>query len=171
MPNVFDAKISKALAVITKKPSVWNAVGIFIARYLIFILGAIAVSWIWQNFEPTDRLARIAEIFITTLLAWIITFAIEYVVNRPRPYNALGIKPLSLPAIETPSFPSAHATIAFAIAGLIFFYSSPLGIVLLIIAALVALSRVFVGVHYMTDVIAGAIIGFLVSWAVYFVAL
>ena len=58
-----------------------------------------------------------------------------------------------------PSFPSDHAAAAFAIAFAVLFVSRPLGAVFLLAAAIVALSRVFAGVHYPADVAAGALIG------------
>lgn len=171
MPNVLDKNIALAVAAATKKPSVWTAVGIFGARYLIFVLAAIAVGWIWTHVPAHARLAHIAEVGMTTLLSWIVTFALEYVINRARPYDTLRTTPLARPGIETPSFPSAHATIAFAIAGWVMFVSAPIGILLLAIAAMVSVSRVIIGVHYLTDILAGAFVGVAISFAVHFFTL
>ena len=63
-----------------------------------------------------------------------------------------------------PSFPSDHSTAAFAIAFAVFFLSRKVGIGFLVAATMVALSRVFVGLHYPSDVAAGALIGAGSAW-------
>ncbi len=71
-----------------------------------------------------------------------------------------------VPPSGDPSFPSDHVTGAFAIAFAVFFLSRRAGVVLLVLATLVALSRVFVGLHYPSDVGAGLLIGASAAWAV-----
>jgi membrane-associated phospholipid phosphatase len=58
-----------------------------------------------------------------------------------------------------PSFPSDHATGAFAIAVAVLLISWRVGLGFLLFAAAIAVSRVIVGVHYPSDVLAGAAIG------------
>lgn len=94
---------------------------------------------------------------------WIVTLLIAEIVHRKRPFRTEHKKPLIHLPVETPSFPSAHATIAFAFLPLFvgdvfqFFIAC-------VIAIAVALGRVAVGVHYLTDVIAGAFVGSIVGW-------
>ncbi len=171
MPNMFDKMIALAIAQATKKPSLWSSVSIFGARYLIFVLGAAAVGWVWRYISPTERLSRIFDLFVSVLFAWIITFSLQYVMNRARPYQTLDINPLTKPAIETSSFPSAHATIAFAFASWIALQDMMFGIVFMILAALVGFSRMMIGVHYATDVLAGALVGIIVSSFIFFYTL
>jgi undecaprenyl-diphosphatase len=80
--------------------------------------------------------------------------------HRPRPYqdHPLGILPLLSPSHD-PSFPSDHATAAFAIAFGILFVARRTGWLFLAWAALIGVSRVLAGMHYPTDVIAGAVVG------------
>lgn len=58
-----------------------------------------------------------------------------------------------------PSFPSDHATAAFAIAFAVFFFSRRLGALFLAAATAIGVSRVLLGLHYPSDVAAGAVIG------------
>jgi membrane-associated phospholipid phosphatase len=96
------------------------------------------------------------------LAAYALNTVLKTVVRRRRPQLA------KLPAlISTPtslSFPSAHASSSFAAARA---YSSLLPAVpLYIVAALMALSRVYLGVHYPSDIAAGGLLGMLVGgWA------
>ena len=62
-----------------------------------------------------------------------------------------------VPPSGDPSFPSDHATAAFAIAFAVFFLARRVGVGFLVAATLVALSRVFIGLHYPSDVVAGVL--------------
>jgi undecaprenyl-diphosphatase len=79
---------------------------------------------------------------------------------RERPYVE---HPRSLvlftPASHDASFPSDHATAAFAIAVAVFCFHRRIGAVFLVAAAAIAVSRVLLGMHYPTDVLAGALTG------------
>ena len=71
---------------------------------------------------------------------------------------------VSLPA--TSSFPSGHSTVAFACATVLALAVPRLRWPLVALAALIAVSRVYVGVHYPLDVLAGAALGVLIGLAV-----
>jgi undecaprenyl-diphosphatase len=83
-----------------------------------------------------------------------------HLVDRPRPFVADPgrIHALVKHAADS-GFPSDHATAAFAIATMLFLFNRRAGAIALIAAALLAITRVAVGVHYPTDVLAGAILG------------
>ena len=74
---------------------------------------------------------------------------------------------LELP--EGTSFPSGHAFSSFLCATLLFLYNKKLGYLTFPLAFLIALSRVYLCVHYPTDVLAGALIGVLFSINVYYI--
>jgi undecaprenyl-diphosphatase len=80
-------------------------------------------------------------------------------VHRRRPCEE---KPHPLFDVRPPdrfSFPSGHAMNAFALAGLLTLQYPFLGPVLGLVAASIAVSRVVMGLHYMSDVVAGALLG------------
>jgi membrane-associated phospholipid phosphatase len=76
----------------------------------------------------------------------------------PRPS---GVR-LLVAGSKSASFPSSHAWNSFTAATIVsHFYSRPVGVFFLALAALVAFSRIYVGLHYPIDVLAGALLGLL----------
>src|SRR3954454_19188097 len=81
------------------------------------------------------------------------------VVARPRPFVADHHIHLFLAHAPDPGFPSDHATAAFAIAAVLMARLGRRAIPVLIAAAVLAAARVLVGIHYPSDVLAGAVLG------------
>ena len=83
---------------------------------------------------------------------------IKDLVHRPRPFQAHRvIHPLY--AVHSSSFPSGHAATAFAGAVIVSYLAPRAAPFFLTLATAIAFSRIYVGVHYPADVIAGAAIG------------
>ncbi len=92
--------------------------------------------------------------------AALLTDLVKALAERPRPAgDVLVVVPGSY------SFPSGHAATAFAAATVVALLHPRLRWPALGLAALVALSRVYLGVHYPLDVLAGALLGAVVGWA------
>jgi undecaprenyl-diphosphatase len=109
------------------------------------------------------------DMVLCTAVPWLLTEGlVKNLVCRPRPYLALeGLVPIVAP-LRSYSFPSGHACAAFAAAtALALAFRGRGGGFAFLPAALIAVSRVYVGVHYPTDVLAGAAIGALLAWAVF----
>ena len=86
---------------------------------------------------------------------------------RERPFTAHpGSTLLLVHKSLDPSFPSDHATAAFAIAFAVLFFSLRAGLLFLLVASTIGFSRVLLGVHYPGDVLAGAGIGLACAAAV-----
>jgi len=85
---------------------------------------------------------------------------------RVRPCWAMeGVRLLVVQG-NTASFPSSHAANAFAFATVVLYYYKRAGAALLAVALAVGYSRVYVGVHYPSDVVAGALWGVFVATTV-----
>ncbi|MEU8209158.1 phosphatase PAP2 family protein [Micromonospora sp. NPDC049044] len=133
---------------------------------VILLLGALLVlaALTRRSGGPHDRaLALVAP--LPALLAYAGSEWLKTVVDEDRPCRTVGraIIAGTCPPPGDFSFPSNHATIAGALAVTTLLLSRRLGLVALPLAALAAFSRVFVGVHYPHDVIAGVLLGALVA--------
>ena len=107
----------------------------------------------------------------SALLALAVAHIIADIWARPRPYDAHPGAHLFIAPSGDPSFPSDHATAAFAIAAALFLRHRRAGWIALAMATLVSVARVAVGTHYPADVAAGAVIGTvaaLVLWHPFF---
>ena len=105
---------------------------------------------------------------IAVLLALLAEWAIcdgllKNLVARPRPYTLYPDITLYVPKLHSYSFPSGHSASSFVAAVALFqFYRRP-GIAAITFAALIAFSRVYLFMHWVTDVLAGALLGTLVA--------
>jgi len=136
---------------------------IFFAKLapLIFPLTMIALWLTWQRQQQLG--AFLAG--VSTLIALGIAQTIAFLYPRPRPYINHTAH-LLIRRSQDPSFPSDHAVFTFAIAAMIWRYNRKVGSILLGLATLVSFARVYVGTHYPTDVVGGAVLGIIVSIAV-----
>jgi len=89
---------------------------------------------------------------------------LKNLIARPRPYWVLPELELIVKPLSSYSFPSGHSFSGFAAATAITLaFGKKLGIPAYILAALIALSRIYVGIHFPSDVLAGAVLGVLVA--------
>ena len=132
------------------------------AGALWIVLSALMLCW-----RPTRKAGLLA--LLAMLLGLVCTnLTIKPLVERPRPWLDLPILPLV--AEDDPhSFPSGHTCAAFA-AAMIWVRTLPWRwgrIAAAALAVCMGLSRLYAGVHYPSDVLAGALVGSLCAWAVW----
>lgn len=130
---------------------------IFIALIAVWFL----VGWI--RGLPRDRQGALTAL-IGAGMALLVNQIILHLWARPRPFVAHPeTVHLLLRHATDPSFPSDHASPAFAIAGVLVLFHRRLGVLALLVAAFMCYARVYVGDHYPGDVAAGAVIGIVVA--------
>jgi undecaprenyl-diphosphatase len=146
---------------------------VYVGAELVIYLFPLVLFLMWERPEAASKKhgtqkAVVLAVF-TLVLSLAIKSAIEFLIIRDRPFvTHPDLSVLSLHVDASNSFPSGHTLTAFAIASSIWFSGfRKLGGTLLVLATIVGVSRVFSGVHYPSDVLAGAAIAILVAWVLH----
>lgn len=124
---------------------------VFFAQYLIFIMVIGVLFFIFRN-NGKDFYQKLIIIFGGAVLAWIISQGINILYPVARPFLVFPEAHLLFTHGEYDSFPSGHATLAFALAFGFFYYNKPLAWFFLVGAFLIGVSRVIAGVHWPLDI-------------------
>lgn len=115
----------------------------------------VALQWWFGGRARAQRRHTVVSAGLAFLLGLLINQIILLFVHRMRPYDA-GLTSLLIPSTTDPSFPSDHATASFAIA--VTFLLKGMrrtGLWLTLAAVVICFSRIYVGTHYLSDVLGG----------------
>lgn len=129
---------------------------------VVFGLALIIMYFFYKN-DKKEMLYILLSLFASS---FIINILLKPIFSRQRPF--LKYESV-IPLIKRPkdmSFPSGHTSIAFTFATAVFYSNPKFGLISYIYAFLVGFSRIYIQVHYPTDVIVGGIVGSLSSVAV-----
>ena len=118
----------------------------------------ITIVFMWE----TKRREYISPLWLSFISATVISFLLKAIIARPRPFFAEGIPLVSALGY---SFPSAHVAVVFSVLPIINKEFPRFKWYWLIFSVVVALSRVYLQVHYLSDVIAGALLGYGIGYA------
>ena len=141
-------------------------------KFLLLILIAVILYAHITRRETLKKVAIIA--FAALLFSDAIAFFLKHVVHEPRPFMTLDNARLLIAEDDLNSFPSGHVTSTVAVVTALVLNMGELSkkhhliidAFLIIFAVLIAFSRMYVGVHYPGDILAGAVIGLIGAFAV-----
>jgi undecaprenyl-diphosphatase len=164
-----DLQIFQQLHSLAGQSSLGDAVIIFCAKPLIFIVGGALLIYL-IIYKKWGRAVLVgASVF---LARGVVVEIIRYFYYRPRPFVALHFTPLieATKVLDTfnheGSFPSGHAAIGFAMVASVYFFNKKVAAWMGFVIIFVVLARVISGVHYPSDILVGALVGFLSAFVV-----
>lgn len=131
-------------------------------------LGDGGILWILCSafllfFPKTRRVGAVMAISLV-LEALCCNMILKPLFARERPYNVNTAVQLLIPPPSDYSFPSGHTGAAFAIASSLFLAKNRLWIPAFVLAVLIGFTRLYLYVHYPSDVLAGILLGILSAW-------
>jgi undecaprenyl-diphosphatase len=156
-----DLALFNLIRTFVGKSSIVDWVGVLIAQYLPYVMGIAALVFLlkitpWKARAEALLVAALALLLSRGLLTELIRFFYH---ARLRPFVALGFTPLIMES--SASFPSGHAAFFFALSAVVFSMNRTWGWWFFALSLLNGIARVYVGVHWPSDIVGGAIIGIL----------
>lgn len=156
--------------------TLWDTLIIFRAVYLWYLVMAGMIFFVAVALLPRYRayLKRHIELFLLAIISaltarFVITELIRFFYNRPRPFEVFGNIHQLIVHNPGGSFPSGHASLAFAVATAVSFYYPKTSLLFFASAVSIGLGRVAAGVHWPSDIFGGAIVGVLAAYLVRFI--
>ncbi len=134
------------------------SVALRLFSHLVTLLSVFAFGYLAVISAKTSIFDAV-ELFVILGVPFFAVTLIRRAINAPRPYEIYDFYPAPPKNKRGQSFPGRHAFSAFAI-GTYFAFASPLlGGILLVLSALMCTARVLLGIHFIRDVLTGALVG------------
>ena len=128
-----------------------------IASYAIVLLTVYA--FFTRIVELIETPMELVKLLTVTGVPFVLVSILRRVINAPRPYELLEFYEKKPKGKSGRSFPSRHVFSVFVIATVLVTWNSTVAVLLFAAGALLALLRVALGIHFVRDVVAGALIG------------
>jgi len=142
-----------------------QTIAVFFAKYVIFLLVFAAGLWLLLKVPRQEKKAVIIFGAICLPLIFIASLIAAKLYYDPRPFMAGNFTPL-LAHSPGNGFPSDHTLLGAAIASVVWRFNRRFGAVLLATALTIGLSRVYVGVHHMADILGAILIATSITYFV-----
>lgn len=126
------------------------------------------VGFVLFFFDPKKFKSNFFTFLFILLLGGLLIHILKIIIQRPRPLKMFSDVKILLEPLKENSFPSGHAQAIFTTAIFLFKKIKKFLLLFITIALLSAISRIYVGVHYLSDIVVGAFIGCFVTLVVFF---
>ncbi|MFH1894584.1 MAG: phosphatase PAP2 family protein [Patescibacteria group bacterium] len=143
-----------------------NFAVIFFAEYYQFFVVFFLSLFLLKDFRKYSQMVATA-IAAAVFSRFILTEIIRYLMPRARIFTINQVNLLVAHNPNESSFPSGHTALFFALATVVYFYNKKAGIFFYISAFFIGISRVFAGLHWPSDIVAGIFVGIFSGWLVY----
>jgi len=144
-------------------------IGIFLASYFQYIVGLALVIFLLLGKSREEKIKNYWMVGLAFLAAGVarlgLTEILYQIFHRLRPFAANYVYQL-IDHNAANSFPSGHASFFFAMATVVYLFNKKLGYLFFAGAFLISVARIYVGVHYPFDILAGAAVGIFSGWLV-----
>ena len=158
----FDVSISQSFESIRNYFLTDLFMGVTYVSSGVIIFFILTSLFLWKE----HKRKYILPLWFTLALSAIVSFLLKIAIQRPRPYQIEVVSSLLEGAshnIWNFSFPSFQAMLAFCAIPILFKGFPKLKNIWIIFAVLIAISRVYLGVHFMSDILIGGLIGYLLG--------
>ena len=147
----------------------------FLDTIMVFFtfLGDDGLIWIviilTMLFFPYSRKYAFMLMITLPLVMLIGNKILKNLINRPRPFHLIPELRVLVESSGTSSFPSSHTAVAFAVLGIFIFFKLKHKKYIAVISSGIGLSRIYLNVHYFSDVIGGIILGMGTAFFIYLI--
>lgn len=159
----FDSALFLSINGTSMSPYWLTAVALFSTKHLPELMAGGAIGVFFVGDRAVKR--RVMQVFVAMAIAWLLARLGQHLISIDRPF-VVGIGKQWLPHAASHGFPSTHASVIFGFSTAVALTAGRWYWALLAIAAaaLVAWSRIYLGLHFPSDVLAGACVGMASAW-------
>jgi undecaprenyl-diphosphatase len=163
-----DLKIFNFIHQLAGHNRLLDLTAIFFADYSGYVLVLIVIFLIFSSKKWKENIYNLAFVSLILLLSrGIFTETIRFFFFRIRPFVQLGFEPLISQSASEASMPSGHMTFFFGLSFALYYLGKKgWSYIFMAVSLLIGISRVFVGIHWPLDILAGIIIAFVSAFIV-----
>lgn len=145
------------------KNKLLDSFAIFCAKYLAYLISA----YLFLFAILSHHLSIFLSPFFSGCLGAFVIDTIIYIFYKEKRPAELKNTNLLIAVPKNPSFPSRHTSFVFGLSFCLFFFDIQLATVFIVCSCLTGISRVFCGVHWFRDILAGVLVGLVSALIIY----